>query len=331
MHNQQVYTPFQKPQPLISFIITYYNLPVQMLCKCINSILAFSLSPSEREIIIIDDGSEVSPMNGLMQYGDEIIYVRQKNSGLSIARNKGISVATGRYLQFVDADDYLVQNAYEHCIDVIKKNQDIEVMMFDFTTSNSNQTVFNDRPVCSGSEYMLKNNIHGTACGYLFQRRTLGELRFTPDIVHEDEEFTPRLLIQTEQVCVTDAKAYYYQKHANSITTSSDEMSKTKRLDDTRDIISRLNYLCDRIPLNDRLALQRRIAQLTMDYLYQTIVQTRSRRELDERIEKLRAEGLFPLPDRNYSQKYKWFRQMSNSRIGRTVLLTTLPLLKKER
>ena len=68
-------------KPLVSFIITYYNLPVQMLCKCIDSILALSLNSDEREIIVVDDGSEVSPMNGLMHYGDEIIYVRQKNQG----------------------------------------------------------------------------------------------------------------------------------------------------------------------------------------------------------------------------------------------------------
>ena len=75
-------------KPLVSFILTYYNQPVQMLCECINSILALSLQPNEREIIVVDDGSNVSPMNGLMQYGDELVYVRQKNSGLSMARNK---------------------------------------------------------------------------------------------------------------------------------------------------------------------------------------------------------------------------------------------------
>ena len=82
-------------KPLVSFILTYYNQPVQMLCECIDSILALSLRSFEREIIIIDDGSRVSPMNGLMQYGDEIIYVRQKNGGLSVARNKGIEMAQG--------------------------------------------------------------------------------------------------------------------------------------------------------------------------------------------------------------------------------------------
>ena len=187
-----------------------------MLCECIDSILALSLRPFEREIIIVDDGSNVSPMNGLMQYGDEIIYIRQKNSGLSVARNKGIEMAQGEYLQFVDADDHLIQVPYEHCLDMIRLNDDIDMVMFDFTSTATKETSYNDSEVITGSEYMLKNNIHGTAWGYLFKRTTLSELRFTPGIWHEDEEFTPQLLIRAEHVCATDAKAYYYYKHTQS-------------------------------------------------------------------------------------------------------------------
>jgi hypothetical protein len=320
-----------KDMPLVSFILTYYNQPIQMLCECIDSILALSLRPFEREIIVIDDGSRVSPMNGLMQYGDEIIYVRQKNGGLSVARNKGIEMAQGEYLQFVDADDHLIQTPYEHCLDLIRLNDNIDMVMFDFTSSISSETDFNDSKVMTGSEYMLKHNIHATAWGYLFKQTTLSKLRFTPGIWHEDEEFTPQLLIRAEHVCATDAKAYYYYKHKGTITTHDDEASKAKRFDDIRGVLDRLQYLCDRVPQVDRVALQRRVAQLTMDYIYQVIMQQRSQKALNTCIDELSSKGLFPLPDRDYSQKYKWFRKMSNTRLGRTILLNTLPLLKRER
>jgi hypothetical protein len=320
-----------KDMPLVSFILTYYNQPIQMLCECIDSILALSLRPFEREIIVIDDGSRVSPMNGLMQYGDEIIYVRQKNGGLSVARNKGIEMAQGEYLQFVDADDHLIQTPYEHCLDLIRLNDNIDMVMFDFTSSISSETDFNDSKVMTGSEYMLKHNIHATAWGYLFKQTTLSKLRFTPGIWHEDEEFTPQLLIRAEHVCATDAKAYYYYKHKGTITTHDDEASKAKRFDDIRGVLDRLQYLCDRVPQVDRVALQRRVAQLTMDYIYQVIIQQRSQKALNTCIDELSSKGLFPLPDRDYSQKYKWFRKMSNTRLGRTILLNTLPLLKRER
>ena len=319
--------------PLVTFIITYYNQPVQMLCECIDSILALSLEPAEREIIVVDDGSKVSPMNGLMQFGEEIVYVRQKNSGLSMARNKGIEMAQGTYLQFVDADDHLLQQPYEHCLDIIRQNGSMEMVLFDFTSSSSStkQKDFNDTAVMTGSQYMLKNNIHASACSYLFKRSTLSELRFTPDIWHEDEEFTPQLLIRAEHLCATDAKAYFYYKHGGSITTHDDDASKEKRFNDIMGVLERLQYLCDRVPQIDRIALQRRVAQLTMDYIYQVIMQQRSQKALNACIEELSGKGLFPLPDRDYSQKYKWFRKMTNTRMGRILLLNTLPLLKKER
>ena len=105
-------------KPLISFILPYFNLPVAMLCECIDSILALSLSTSEREIIVIDDGSEITPVEELKKYGDHIIYIRQKNLGLSEARNTGIQMARGQYLQFVDSDDLLIPSPYEHCIEI---------------------------------------------------------------------------------------------------------------------------------------------------------------------------------------------------------------------
>lgn len=331
MQNIQDYTSRQGTQPLVTFIITYYNLPVPMLCECINSILALSLSASEREIIVIDDGSDVSPMNGLMQYGDDIIYVRQKNSGLSMARNKGIDMARGTFLQFVDADDHLIQAPYEHCLDIIRYKKGIDMVMFDFTSTKKTQKSFNDSEVISGTTYMYSHNIHATACGYLFRKVTLSELRFTPGIWHEDEEFTPQLLIRAEHVCITDAKAYFYYKRKDSITTHKDEESKAKRFDDIRGVLDRLQYLCDRVPQADRIALQRRVAQLTMDYIYQIIIQQRSKQALNDCISDLSSKGLFPLPDRDYSQKYKWFRKMTNTSLGRTILLNTLPLMKKER
>ena len=96
MHNQQ--TDVQA-MPLVTFIIAYYQLPVAMLCECIDSILALSLNSSEREIIVVDDGSDESPLSGLDKYLGEIVYIRQHHQGLSQARNRGIQAATGRYNQ----------------------------------------------------------------------------------------------------------------------------------------------------------------------------------------------------------------------------------------
>ncbi len=319
-------------KPLVSFIITYYNLPVQMLQECVDSVLALSLRPYEREIIVIDDGSDVSPINDLMKYGDDIIYVRQKNGGLSMARNKGIDVATGTYIQFVDADDRLVVAPYEQCLDIIRYQKDVDMVMFDFTTKSQHIEVIPESvlPV-SGSNYMCNNNIHGTAWGYLFKKTTLGELRFTSEIYHEDEEFTPQLLLRAENVYPTHYKAYHYNQREGSITSSKDEKDSQKRMDDLEGVLFRLHELCDKLPHQDRIALERRIAQLTMDYIYKIILETRSADEFEQRLQRLHDKGLFPLPDRDYTLKYTWFRRMINTGFGRQVLLHTLPYIERER
>ena len=99
-------------QPLISFIVPVYNVPGDMLRECIQSILALTLRPFEREIIIIDDGSDdTTPLSQLSDVVDQVIYVRQRNGGVSTARNLGLRLAQGAFIQFVDGDDQLVQTA----------------------------------------------------------------------------------------------------------------------------------------------------------------------------------------------------------------------------
>ena len=323
----------QEMTPLVSFVITNYNLPVNLLSKCIDSVLALSLRPYEREIILVDDGSDLSPINDLVAYGDEIIYVRQKHSGVSIARNTGIQMARGRYLQFIDGDDYLMQAAYEHCLDIVRYSQDIDVVLFDFTRSESQQTTtYNDSEKMRGADYMRNHNIQGSVCSCLFRKAARGTLMFTPGIQYgEDEEFTPQLLLRADCICITDAKAYFYRTHETSSTRQTDTNSKLQRLDDALTVILHLNKTADTLPTDERTALQRRVAQLTMDYLYNTIMLTHSSKQLDTRIEELRQYGLYPLPDRDYTKKYQWFRRMIDTSLGRKILLNTLPFLKRER
>lgn len=322
-----------KQQPLVSFILTDYNLPTDMLCECIDSILRLSLQPSEREIIVVDDGSDNSPMNDLLRYGDDIIYVRQKNGGVSTARNTGMEMAKGEYLQLVDGDDCLIQTPYEHCLEIIRNHKDADMVIFDFThNTQEKQNTFALPRKKSGISLMHSENLRGSACCYLFRQAVRGQLSFSPGIAYgEDEEFTPQLLIRAETVYITDAKAYYYRERSSSAVHQQSMEYTDKRLSDHMTVIRRLNKLADTRPYEERLALQRRVAQLTMDHIYNTIITTRSAEPLDETLEELKREALFPLPDKDYSTKYVWFRRMTNSRLGRKLLLTTLPLMKKER
>lgn len=331
MQNKQTHTPLQETQPLVTFIITCYDLPVQMLHECIDSILSLSLRPFEREIIVVDDGSPTSPLDSLTHYGNDIIYLRKANGGVSTARNLGIRTATGRYIQFVDGDDRLIQTTYEHCLDIVRK-QRADIVMFDFTRQSPDATTYEDLSAMTGAEMMRQHNIRGASCLYVFKRSILGNLAFTPGINYgEDEEFTPQLLLRAETVVCTTAKAYYYRKRDTSATQDTSREGIARRLDDNHRAIVSLSTMASTLPTAERLAMERRVAQLTMDYIYNTIVLTRERQELDRRIEQLRSEGLFPLPDRDYTTKYTWFRRLTNNQAGIALLMKMLPLTNKER
>lgn len=304
----------------MTFVITCYDLPADILRECVTAIFSLAFQPGEREVIVIDDGSKLPAIADIDDVKDQIIYLRQPNSGLASARNMGIRVATGRYIQFVDGDDYLLRVPYEHCLDLVRYHNP-DMVLFDFSTRSSVVTPYSYEGPMSGSEYMQGHNLHGTACGYIFSRELLGSLRFTAGILHEDEEFTPQLILRAERLFYTDAKAYYYRQRRGSIMHADAASHIDKRLSDSLAVILRLQQMAATMPETDRQALARRVAQLTMDYLYNTIQLTHSRQRLDDAIATLEQQGIYPLPDKRYTRKYWMFRRLVQSKMGRSLLL----------
>ena len=86
-------------------------------------------------------------------------------------------------------------------------------------------------------------------------------------------------------------------------------------------VILKLQSKLDAIPVGERQALNRRIAQLTMDYLYNNIRMKHSLIALNKAIAELRQHGLYPLPDKDYTKKYTMFRKMIGTYVGRIALL----------
>lgn len=321
MQNQSSHT--QNIQaPLVSFIITTYNMPTEYLEECIKSILQLSLNAKEREIILVDDGSDICAINGLTEYLQDIIYLRQPNQGASVARNYGMMIAKGRFIQFVDGDDYLVQTAYEHCLDIVRYHQP-DIVTFNYVKNRQTDTPPYELPTpISGTAYMSNHNLHGSACSYIFRSSIRGTLQFTPGIVYgEDEEFTSQLFLRAERIFKMETEAYYYRENPNSVTHQMDHEKISQKMDNSLEVILNLQKLLDKIPVAERQALSRRIAQLSMDYLVNNIRLKHSLIALNHAIKKLRKHGLYPLPDKEYTKKYTMFRKMISTYVGRMALL----------
>ena len=292
-----------------------------MLADCLDSITCLSLSKNDREIVVVDDGSSVPAITTLADIQDDIIYIRQPNRGPSEARNMGIKAATGTYIQFVDGDDLLLRGAYEHCIDIVRYKSP-DMVMFNLTNKSVSETPYTFEGPMTGSSYMHNNNLRGSVCTYIFRRSILGDLRFTSGQNYcEDEEFTARLVLRAEKLIATDAHAYYYRQHSESLTGSRNTRKLVTRLANHFETICRLHYIGERLPDAAKMAMRRRVAQLSMDYLYNTARMTHSMDKLNEAVDKLRELGLFPLPDKHYTAKYSLFRRLVNYKAGRYMLL----------
>lgn len=255
----------------------------------------------------------------------------QPNRGVSVARNLGLRIASGKYIQFIDGDDKLIQTGYEHCLDIVRFNSP-DLVLFNFTDKDSDiDTPYLFNGPVSGEEYMRHNNLKAAVWSYIFNRNIVSNLRFSPGVEFgEDEEFTPQLVLSAEKVYSTDTCAYFYRRNHLSVTHNNTKRRLVKRLADSERVIANLFEMSAKLPAQESSALRRRVAQLTMDYIYNIIIFTRSKHQLDKRLANLEKKGLYPLPQKNYTWKYKYFNKMIESNAGRRFMLFILPLLKRE-
>lgn len=117
----------------ISIIIPIYNAE-QHLAKCVDSVLR--QTEKNIEIILVDDGSKDNSLDickNFQKNDERIKIIHQSNAGVSAARNKGIEVAEGKYIGFVDSDDWVESRMFERLLDEAEKI-DADVVMCDVTT-----------------------------------------------------------------------------------------------------------------------------------------------------------------------------------------------------
>ncbi len=106
----------------VSVIIPVYNASL-LLKRCLNSVFA-QKGKYELEVICIDDGSTDNSVDIVRQYAHPVIVLQQKNQGPAAARNKGIKAASGKYLAFLDADDYWAPSFLENTVGFLESNKE---------------------------------------------------------------------------------------------------------------------------------------------------------------------------------------------------------------
>lgn len=217
----------------ITVIIPVYNTE-KYIAKCLNSVLAQTYT--DYDIVCVNDGStDKSPsiLNEFAELYKNISIVNQKNLGLSCARNAGLNLVSGKYVMFLDSDDFLPKYALEYFIEVANKtNADViasEGMFNQYNFDDKYTREYNwklyTNPLC---EVIKNKKIYSSACNKLYKTEILKNIRFLEGIFFEDWVFITELFGKIKNFATIDIPLYVYNQSDFSIIRSKFTEHKIK-------------------------------------------------------------------------------------------------------
>ena len=217
-------------KPKISIIVPVYNVE-KYLSHCIDSILCQTYPNCE--VILIDDGSTDSSGKICDEYitqNGNVRVLHKENEGVSAARNLGVSIATGDYIGFVDADDYIEPNMYTELYNSLQEKQaDLVICCFDYVDEQGD--VLQGTKTCVKDELCAPRELYGrlslsndvfyvTPVNRLYKREILEKVKF-PRTRHEDEFTAHHFFDACKSVEVCGEILYHYVQHNKSFMSSN--------------------------------------------------------------------------------------------------------------
>lgn len=223
-----------KINDLVTVIIPVYNTGI-LLQNCIESVIGQTYN--NLEIIVVDDGSkDVVTKETLDRYSTRdkrIVVVKNENHGVSFSRNCGIKLANGRYITFVDSDDYINKNHIAILIEQAKLDvADISVVGFEnvksFEQTKVKSDVFSKGNVIYSREQALialwDGRLTGHVCGKLYKVEVLKNVSFDEEIKQmEDCLFFNKAIYFANRVTCSKVRTYFYYQNEVSATRRFNE------------------------------------------------------------------------------------------------------------
>lgn len=244
--------------PLISVIVPVYNAE-KYIERCIESILRQTFE--NYELIIVDDGSTDASEDICRRYArkdNRISIVNQKNSGPDIARKAGVGVSKGKYLLFVDADDYISDTALDTMYAVVEK-ENADLVCSQIQRFDNKGRVWTDKYICikqrcisdtksAMQAYFADKELQGTYYAKLIRRELLIEYHFVENsVIGEDITAALYMYRKAEKIIMIPDICYHYYWNGNSISHSGYT---------DRHYVSLLNY----IRLRDELLVDKYVS-----------------------------------------------------------------------
>lgn len=230
----------EKNRPRLSIIIPAYNVE-SYISKCLDSCLTQDIPHHDYEIIIVDDGSTdgtAEVVNGYQKRYPNINYIYQENAGQGAARNRGINQSIGKYIWFVDSDDWVKPNCLGSLLDHVERHN-LDLCLFPMAKVTDEIHFIEDeftsmiQVAYTLDEFASLGKITYSPCNYIFHSRLVinHDVRFLTGIYHEDVEFNTRLLLYAQRIGHFDqvGPLYFYLYKREGSTMNEQSRSHTEK------------------------------------------------------------------------------------------------------
>lgn len=210
----------------ISIIVPVYNAE-KYLKKCLDSLV--NQTKKELEFILINDGSTDKSEEIIKTYKDKRIkYFKNKNQGIGKTRNFGIEKATGKYIMFLDSDDYFSNDACEILYKTAEKEK-ADLIVFDYyrvEKENLNEVKiesFNATNIKDDPNLLLKINLG--PCNKIYKSDLIknNDIKFEENLKYEDTLFVVKAIYKAKKIIKLNKCLHYYIIHEKSETTVRDK------------------------------------------------------------------------------------------------------------
>ena len=303
----------------LSIIIPVYNVE-RYISKCLESVIDQDLDPEDYEIIVVNDETPDESFLIAQKFADRHANIRlvdKKNGGVSTARNAGIDVATGKYIYFLDSDDFLLPNSLKNLIETCESN-DLDILTFRSASfsaltsddecnpqKHNNSNLYDQdllSEIVTGKDYVAYLSYGGEVWLYIINHNFLktSGTRFIEGVWLEDAVFTLSLFLNAKRMAHLKFDAHRYRVSPESAMTNKEPNHYVKIIKDLLHaavsfdpIIKKLNQTESNPDCIARVkARQESFVFFSMVRMYRSVM---SMTEVKQRINEVRNANAYPM------------------------------------
>ena len=309
------------PEPLLTYIIPVYNTAAY-LPRCLQSIIDQPIAADDYEVLVVDDGSTDGSgevVERLAKVYPQVRLLVQRNAGVSAARNLALDNARGRYVAFVDSDDYLEDGAAAVLLDRVVYD-DLDVLVFNYSRLRADGTDSGDsagkkdvttQPT-TGIGYLQEHVMTPYIWRYLVRRGLLEDLglRFNTSLIAcEDGAFIAQFMLAAQRVAHHDILGYCYVNRGDSAMHNPDADHLKRRIFSQVDAAALIDGTIGSYESQSGKKAPASVSGLKNVYLYFAMTKALTTGCAREVLQRIQQAGMYPFPcigaEANYHGK-KW-------------------------